>query len=104
MSDLSQAAWREQLEKDTEAIIIDVRTDEEVAEGIIPKAEHIDIFQSQTFIGKVQAMDTSKNYYVYCKSGGRSAQACAIMNQMGIENAFNLVGGFTDWTGEVAYP
>tara|TARA_R110002012_G_scaffold17930_5_gene66688 strand:- start:2822 stop:3136 length:315 start_codon:yes stop_codon:yes gene_type:complete len=104
MSDLSQAAWREQLEKDTEAIIIDVRTDEEVAEGMIPKAEHIDIFQSHTFIGKVQAMDASKNYYVYCKSGGRSAQACAIMNQMGIENAFNLVGGFTDWTGEVAYP
>ena len=104
MADLTQSAWREQLDNDTEAVIIDVRTDEELAEGMIPNAEQIDIFQSQTFIEKIQALDASKNYYVYCRSGGRSAQACALMNQIGIKNAFNLSGGFMEWQGEVVKP
>ena len=48
-------------------------------------------------------LDKSKNYYVYCRSGGRSAQACAVMTQMcGFENAYNLLGGFMNWEGEVA--
>jgi rhodanese-related sulfurtransferase len=41
---------------------------------------------------------------VYCKAGGRSAQACAVMNQLGFENTFNLEGGFMQWKGEVAFP
>jgi rhodanese-related sulfurtransferase len=49
-------------------------------------------------------MDKTKNYYVYCKAGGRSAQACIIMNQMGFENTFNLEGGFMNWNGEIASP
>jgi len=39
---------------------------------------------------------------VYCKAGGRSAQACAIMNQLGFKNAYNLVGGFSQWQGKVS--
>jgi rhodanese-related sulfurtransferase len=38
---------------------------------------------------------------VYCKAGGRSAQACAIMNQLGFEKTYNLLGGFTEWEGKV---
>ncbi|NNC35688.1 MAG: rhodanese-like domain-containing protein, partial [Croceitalea sp.] len=41
---------------------------------------------------------------VYCRSGNRSGQACAIMKSIGIVNAFNLSGGFTEWEGEVAEP
>lgn len=104
MADLTQDEWQEQLEKDKQAVIVDVRTDEEVAEGIIPEAQQIDILQPQEFINKLQELDKTKNYYLYCKSGGRSAQACALMNQMGIENTYNLVGGFTDWTGNVKHP
>ncbi|EPR73916.1 Protein containing rhodanese-like domain protein [Winogradskyella psychrotolerans RS-3] len=40
---------------------------------------------------------------MYCKSGNRSGQACAIMNQLDIENAYNLIGGFSEWQGEVAH-
>ncbi len=104
MADLSQADWSKQLEKDDQAIVIDVRSDEEVADGMIPNALQMDIYQTQMFIDKLQQLDRTKNYYVYCRSGGRSAQACAIMNQMGIENAYNLIGGFTDWTGKVSQP
>lgn len=102
MSDLSQENWTKQLHSDTNAVVLDVRTNEEVAEGIIPEAIHIDIYKGQGFIYEVEKLDKQKNYYVYCRSGGRSAQACAIMNQLGFNNTYNLLGGFSEWTGETA--
>ncbi|GAB5564184.1 MAG: rhodanese-like domain-containing protein [Winogradskyella sp.] len=101
MADLSQKDWTKQLEEDNNAIILDVRTQEEVDMGIIPNAIHIDIFKGQGFIDEVEQLDKSKNYYVYCKSGGRSGQACSVMNQLGFDNAYNLVGGIMDWSGEI---
>lgn len=102
MADLTQNQWRGQLSKDDNAFILDVRTDVEVEEGIIPEAKQIDIYKGQGFLEEVEALDKSKNYYIYCRSGNRSGQACSIMNQLGFENTFNLVGGFNDWNGEVA--
>lgn len=101
MSDLSQEAWENQLENDNNAFILDVRTPEEVEEGYIPGATNIDIYLGQGFLDGLEELDKSKNYYVYCRSGNRSAQACAIMNSVGIENTFNLEGGFMNWEGEV---
>ncbi|SDS01618.1 Rhodanese-related sulfurtransferase [Formosa sp. Hel1_31_208] len=102
MADLTQQDWISQLTADKNAVILDVRTPEEVALGIIPNALHIDIYKGQGFIDEVKQLDTSKNYYVYCKVGGRSGQACSVMNQLGFKNTYNLIGGFTAWRGEVA--
>ena len=101
---LSQQDWISQLEADTNAVILYVRTEDECNEGIIPNAIMIDIYKGQGFIYQVEELDKTKNYYVYCKAGGRSAQACAVMNQLGFENTFNLEGGFMQWKGEVAFP
>lgn len=101
MADLLQVDWVKQLENDENALILDVRTEEEVAEGKIPNALHIDIYKGQGFIYEVEELDKSKSVYVYCRFGGRSAQACAIMNQLGFEKTYNLMGGFSEWTGEV---
>ena len=78
MADLSQDTWREQLSKDKNAVVLDVRTTQELEEGFIPNAMHLDIYQGQEFMEKINELDKNKNYYVYCKSGGRSGQACAI--------------------------
>lgn len=102
MADLSQEDWTKQLEEDNNSVVLDVRTQEEVDEGIIPNALHIDIYKGQGFIYELEELDKTKNYYVYCRSGGRSGQACAIMAQLGFNNAYNLVGGFNEWQGEVA--
>jgi rhodanese-related sulfurtransferase len=102
MADLTQHEWTSNLNADKNAIILDVRTPEEVAQGIIPSAIAIDIYKGQEFIDDIEKLDKSKSYYVYCKSGGRSGQACGVMNQLGFKNAYNLIGGFTDWQGEVA--
>ncbi len=101
MSDLSQEKWAEQLENDNNAFILDVRTPEEVEEGYIPGATNIDIYLGQEFVDELEKLDKSKNYYVYCRSGNRSGQACAIMNSLGFENAYNLEGGFMNWDGDV---
>ena len=101
MADLSQEEWEDQLNADDNAFILDVRTPEEVEEGYIPNASNIDIYLGQDFLSELEKLDKSKNYYVYCRSGNRSRQACAIMNSIGFDNAFNLEGGLIEWEGEI---
>jgi rhodanese-related sulfurtransferase len=98
--DLSQAQWKKQLSNDDNAIILDVRTEIEVSEGYIPKMKHLDIYNAGAFMEEAKQMDPSMNYYVYCRSGGRSGQACAILKSIGFANTFNLLGGFSEWEGE----
>jgi rhodanese-related sulfurtransferase len=101
---LTQKDWAAQVSQDENAVILDVRTQDEWNEGIIPNALMIDIYKGQGFIYQIEELDKSKNYYVYCKAGGRSAQACGIMNQLGFENTYNLLGGMMEWRGEVVSP
>lgn len=98
---LTQEEWAEQLAQDQNAVVLDVRTDDEWEDGIIPNAVLLDIYKGQEFIDGIEALDKSKNYYVYCKAGGRSQQACHIMNQVGIATAYNLIGGIMQWKGEI---
>jgi len=104
MIELSQKDWSSQLEADSESVIMDVRTQEEVDEGMIPEALHMDIYNGQKFISSLEKLDKSLGYYVYCRSGNRSAQACSIMDQLGFKLTFNLVGGFLGWTGPSVTP
>jgi rhodanese-related sulfurtransferase len=101
---LTQEDWISQLEADENSVIVDVRTDDEYNDGIISNAIHIDIHKGQGFIDELKTLDKSKNYYVYCRSGVRSAKACEIMNELGFENAYNLLGGILEWDGEIVAP
>ena len=101
---LSQNDWTAQLAADANAVILDVRTEEEWQEGVIPGAVLNDIYKGQGFIYRLEELDKTKNYYVYCKAGGRSAQAWSIMNQLGFETTYNLEGGMMHWKGAVVAP
>ncbi len=103
MTDLNSNTWGEKMQADDKAVIIDVRTPMEWNEGIIPEAELLNIMEGSRFAEKVGGMDRSKNYYVYCRSGARSGQACRYMSQLGI-NCYNLSGGIMAWTGPVVPP
>jgi len=98
---LSQEQWASQLEADPNAVVLDVRTEDECHDGIIPNAINIDIYKGQGFIYQIEELDKSKNYYVYCKAGSRSQQACLIMDELGFDNTYNLEGGFLQWKGSV---
>ncbi|MCS4433167.1 rhodanese-like domain-containing protein [Aquiflexum gelatinilyticum] len=77
-------------------IVLDVRTPEEVAQGIIPDAYVIDIYQSG-FEEKLQSLPKDKEVYVYCAVGGRSRQAAEILLNNGFTKVYNLSGGIVDW-------
>ncbi|GGX20798.1 rhodanese-like domain-containing protein [Aquimarina muelleri] len=100
--DITKEEWQEQIANDSNAIILDVRTEEEVEDGFIPNMLNIDIRMGQGFLDEIAKLDTSKNYYVYCRSGARSAQACTLMDQMGFSKTYNLIGGFMNWDGEIS--
>ena len=99
---LAQHDWAKSLQNSGEnAVVLDVRTEDEYNEGFIPGAVNLDIYKGQGFIYKLEELDKSKHYFVYCRSGARSQQACSIMSELGFPNAFNLIGGILDWKGDV---
>jgi rhodanese-related sulfurtransferase len=97
--DLSQEQWTTEQEQYQAPIILDVRTADEFAESHIPNAQLLDINDPPAFVSGLNEMDTSKAYFVYCRSGARSARACQVMQQMGFKTTFNLLGGIMEWEG-----
>ena len=57
---LTQEDWIAQLEEDGNAVILDVRTEAECDEGIIPNTINIDIHQGQGFISEIEKLDKSR--------------------------------------------
>lgn len=98
---LEQKEWWSQFLNNDNGIILDVRTEDEVNRGKIPGAVNIDIYKGQGFVYLVDALDKSKDYYVYCAAGVRSFNACRIMEELGFTKTFNLLGGFSNWEGDV---
>ena len=99
MENLNVTQFKEKTANDNNAVIIDVRTPEEETEGVIDNAVNINLMDS-SFPAKVLDLDKSKNYYVFCRSGGRSATACQFMEKNGL-TAFNLAGGIQAWNKEL---
>ncbi|WP_298246290.1 rhodanese-like domain-containing protein [uncultured Christiangramia sp.] len=100
MKELSQDEWQKKAKSDDKAVLLDVRTEEEVDEGYIPNSKNIDIYKGQEFVDEVDKLDRDKHYYIYCRSGIRSSQACTLLDQMGFAETYNLAGGFSEWEGE----
>lgn len=90
------------LVKEGKVIVLDVRTPREVSEGYIPAANHFIDINNDPFEEKIEELDKSKDYIVYCRSGARSAKACHIMAESGFTGKlYNLGMGITGWDGEV---
>ena len=76
--------------------LIDVRTQEEFKQGHISGATNISISDPK-FDELVKAFDLSKPTYVYCLSGGRSADAVAKLQDLGFKEIVELKGGMMAW-------
>jgi rhodanese-related sulfurtransferase len=94
--DLDAKGFKESIDANPDAILLDVRTAEEVAEGAIPGSINID-YNAPDFAEKIGALDRSKTYYVYCMGGGRSSKTVSKMKEEGFTNLYNLEGGFKSW-------
>lgn len=104
MKNVNQTEWQELIANDSNAVIIDVRTPRECAEGIIENAIMIDFLNAPEFMGEIEKLDKNKKYYVYCRSGNRSGQACQLLGNVGINTTYNLSGGMLAWTGNTVIP
>lgn len=98
MENLNVNAWAEIREKN-DAFLLDVRTIEEFSEGHISNAVNIDIY-SPNFQEEVEKLDKNLDYYIVCRSGGRSMSAGGAMESMGFSKVTNLAGGMMSWMGE----
>ena len=76
-------------------IILDVRTDEEYKEKRIAGAILIPNYEIKNRAEK-ELPDKSKVILVYCRSGGRSANAARELAGLGYENVYDF-GGIIDW-------
>ena len=70
-------------------IILDVRTADEHAAGHLEGSQLLD-FNSGEFSAALPTLDPNATYVVYCRSGNRSGQAVAQMQQQGFSNVTNL--------------
>lgn len=89
--DLDGQEFKTQYLADKSHVLLDVRTLGEYQSGSLLGAKNMDVM-APDFINKMEKLDKSKTYYVFCRSGNRSGSAVKMMHQQGLK-AFNLVGG-----------
>lgn len=80
-------------------VLVDVRTEEEYAEGHIEGALLLPLDQLET-LAEEQLPDKDATILVYCRSGNRSAQASALLVELGYTQIYDF-GGIMDWPGEI---
>lgn len=83
-----------------EVQVLDVRTDEEVAGGVVEGAVHINVFDADFGDRAAKMLDKSKTVVVYCKSGGRSSRASGTLAELGFKDILNYTGGMSEWQSQ----
>lgn len=77
------------VEVSPDTIILDVRTPQEYSAGHLEGAHSVD-FNGGEVVELIPHLDPEAEYLVYCRSGNRSGQAIALMEQAGFTNLKNL--------------
>ena len=95
---LGSRVFEQKFNEHPNAVLVDVRTPVEFQRERIPNAINIDVI-SGGFLKQIATLDKTKTYFVYCRSGGRSAQACSVMANEGLI-VYNLSGGISNWGGD----
>jgi rhodanese-related sulfurtransferase len=96
---LSGCSAEEPMDMSSYAAVIDVRTPAETSAGHLEGATLFDI-QDGAFMANLATLDKSANYYVYCRSGNRSAQAIEIMKQEGFTGELHNGGSLANAAAE----
>ena len=94
--DITVQEAKERLAASKDIVLIDVRTPNEVAAGVIGQPLVIDI-ANPNFAQEVAKLDKNKEYIVYCAVGGRSSSAVSYMRQEGFTKVYNMLGGYNEW-------
>lgn len=74
--------------------LVDVREDEEVAEGMIQGAIHIPLGQLPDRLSEIPQVE---EVILVCRSGNRSGRALSYLEANGIKGLKNMTGGMLEW-------
>ncbi|NBL64131.1 rhodanese-like domain-containing protein [Flavobacterium sp. NST-5] len=96
VENIAPQAFQTALAGENNPQLIDVRTPKEFAEGHLKNAQNIHLYD-QDFAERIDKLDKNKTVYVYCKAGGRSAEAVEIMHSNGFSHIIELDGGTDAW-------
>lgn len=88
--------FAEKLKSTEKPQLLDVRTPEEYSTEHIGDAANVN-WNGSDFVAKATTYDKSKPVFVYCKVGGRSAQAASKLVELGFKEVYNLEGGIMKW-------
>lgn len=96
---MSMDEAKEWMEQETDYILLDVRTQEEYAQGHIPNAINI---PNETIANEdlAQLPDKAQKILVYCRSGNRSRQAAEKLVKLGYTDIVEI-GGINSWQGDI---
>jgi rhodanese-related sulfurtransferase len=93
--DCAGEEFKSRLMKESNAVLLDVRSASEFKGGTIKGAKNSNML-SPSFHSKIGRMDPSKTYFVFCRSGARSGTAAKLMSKAGLK-VINLKGGIGTW-------
>lgn len=80
------------------ALALDVREHAEFDAGHITEAHHIPRGLLEFMVDQHPAFtDKNQTIVVYCKTGGRSALATAVLQELGFADVCSLEGGYDNW-------
>ncbi|WP_425275563.1 rhodanese-like domain-containing protein [Stutzerimonas zhaodongensis] len=88
--------------QESNSVLIDVRTEQEHAEGALPGAKRIETAELSERIGSV-APDKDAPIVLYCRSGRRSSAAQDLLQELGYSRVINA-GAYDDLKTVVQYP
>ena len=91
--------FEQKLKETPKVILLDVRTSGEFGGGHLPKAKNMD-FRSADFANQIKTLPKDQPIFVYCLSGGRSAQAAEFYS-LGFGEPFALSSVNGSGTGEL---
>ena len=78
------------------AVVLDVRETSEYDAGHVLNSQLIPLGKLKERIGELEK-HKDKPIVVVCRSGVRSATACAVLGKQGFTQAYNLAGGVLAW-------
>lgn len=95
MQEVSVEELGVQLQAENDALqLVDVREPQELAIAKLPRFVNLPLSESQQWAGDIQSrLDPSKETWVLCHHGMRSAQMCQWLMEQGYSNVKNISGG-----------
>ena len=89
---------KQKMDRGDDFVLIDVREPHEYQICQIPGAKLIPLGE---FPRRVHEFNPDGDIVIHCRSGVRSAKACAVLRQNGFKHVRNVVGGILAWSDKV---